>query len=512
MKPLPFVYRAPKKTLLSLSAFAAAASLALVAQAPADAAAATRADTRPNVVVVMTDDQDFRSMSALPNVRKMIGDRGTQFTTSVVNTPICGPSRSSFLTGEYTHNHGVLWNNAPLGGYEKLDSANTLPVWLHRAGYRTIHVGKYVNDYGEAKPTEIPAGWDDWHGTVDPSTYKYYNTTFNNNGKLKTYGTKPSDYSVDVASRIADRAIRTATKKGKPFFLNLAPVAPHTYENGDARAEGTPAIPAPRDMDEYATAELPRLPNFDEADISDKPTSLASFYPNLLTDQQIADLTAHYRGRMGSLLSVNDMVANLMRTLKATKQDKDTVVVFTSDNGWILGEHRLNDPVTTTGMSAGAKYVPYEGSSRVPLYMAGPGVPKGKKVPGVVVNTDLPATIVDLANAKPTHALDGRSLVPALKRSSALDRRGVLIETAENPRNLPTYVAVRTERYRYEIQFDGQEGLFDLKKDPYELTSFHGDTRYAKIKTILRTYLLKLKGCKGKTCQTPVPKLPEPGA
>jgi len=512
MKPLPFVYRAPKKTLLSLSAFAAAASLALVAQAPVADAAATRADTRPNVVVVMTDDQDFRSMSTLPNVRKLIGDKGTQFTTSVVNTPLCGPSRSTFLTGQYLHNHGVMWNDAPLGGYDQVDNANTLPVWMHRAGYRTIHIGKYVNGYGEDRPTEIPPGWDDWHGTVDPSTYFYYRTTFNDNGKLTTYGTKPADYSVDVASRKADRAIRTAATKKKPFFLNLAPIAPHTQEAEDARVEGTPAVPAPRHQDEYASASLPRLPNFDELDISDKPATLAQFFPKQLTEGQIADLTQHYRGRMGSLLSVNDMVGKLVKTLKATKQDKNTVVIFTSDNGWILGEHRINDPVTSTGMAAGGKWVPFEGSSRVPLYMAGPGVPKGKRIPGVVTNADVTSTIVALGRARPTHPLDGRSLLPALRKPSVLDRRGVLIEAMTNPRNLPKYESVRTERYRYDLQDDGAEGLFDLKKDPYELTSFHGDTRYAKIKTILRTYLLKLKGCKGETCQTPVPKLPEPGA
>lgn len=511
MHPLPFGFRAvPRKPLLALGAFAAAASLALT-HGTADADAAAPA-TRPNVVVVMTDDQDFRSMSALPNVRKLIGDRGTQFTTSVVNLPVCGPSRSTFLTGQYAHNHGVQWNNAPLGGYTKLDSPNTLPVWLHRAGYRTIHIGKYVNDYGLTNPTAVPPGWDDWHGTIDPSTYKYYNTTFNDNGVLHTYGTAPSDYSVDVDARKANTAIRTAKKKGKPFFLNLAPIAPHTYESGDAVAEGTPAIPAPRHMDEYANAPLPRLPDFNEVDISDKPSTLAAFYPNLLTDKQISDLTEHYRGRMGALLGVNDMVGGLMKTLQATGQDKNTVVIFTSDNGWILGEHRLNDPVTTTGMTAGAKYVPYEGSSRVPLYLAGPGVPKGKKIKGVVTNADLPATIVDLAGAKATHPLDGRSLLPALRRPSVLDRRGVLIETLPNPRDLPTYISVRTERYRYEIQDNGEEGLFDLKADPYELTSFHDDPRYAKIRAILRPFVLSLKGCKGKTCQARVPPLPEPGA
>jgi N-acetylglucosamine-6-sulfatase len=509
----PFADPTPTRTsLMSLGAFAAATAMALGAAKPSPALAAPAPSAaRPNVVVVMTDDQDFRSMSTLPNVRKLIGDRGTQFTTSLVNYPLCGPSRSTFLSGEYAHNHHVEWNQPPQGGYEKFDGRQTLPVWMHRAGYRTIHIGKYINDYGLADPTEIPKGWDDWHGTVDPSTYHYYGTTFNDNGHLHTYGHKASDYSVDVAARKAEQAISSATRRHKPFFLNIAPIAPHTLAEG-AKAEGTPAVPAPRYAKVFANTPLPRYPDFNEADISDKPPTLQAFFPNLLTAQQISDLTEHYRGRMGSLLAVNDLVGGVIKRLKQTHQYRNTVVIFTSDNGWILGEHRLNDPITETGMASGAKYVPYDGSSRVPLYMAGPGVPRGRKISGPVVNADLPATILGFAHAKATRPLDGMNLVPVLKQPSLLDGRGVLIETGANPRNLPTYIAVRTERYRYELEDDGLEGFYDLEKDPWEMTSIPNDPRYAKIKAILRRAALKLQHCKGKSCQVNVGKLPQPGA
>ena len=179
---------------------AAAIGLITLLVVAAPAVAKDRAE-RPNVIVVMADDQDFRSLSAMPQTRKLIGRQGTRFEQAIVNFPLCCPSRATFLSGQYAHNHGVIWNNAPLGGYSKLDGTQTVPVWLQRAGYRTIHIGKYLNEYGEADPLEIPPGWSDWHGGVDPSTYDYYGYTLNNNGKLRTYGRTPSDYSTDVYAR-----------------------------------------------------------------------------------------------------------------------------------------------------------------------------------------------------------------------------------------------------------------------------------------------------------------------
>src|SRR4051794_31350145 len=109
---------------------------------------ATAAPRRPNVVTIMTDDQDFRSMWAMPKTRKLLARHGTTFANNIVSYPLCCPSRATYLTGEYAHNHGVLWNNWPEGGYYKFDGSETLPVWLRRAGYRTIHIGKYLNEYG----------------------------------------------------------------------------------------------------------------------------------------------------------------------------------------------------------------------------------------------------------------------------------------------------------------------------------------------------------------------------
>ena len=190
------------------------------------------------------------------------------------------------------------------------------------------------------------------------------------------------------------------------------------------------------------------------------------------------------------------------------------MIIFTSDNGWILGEHRLRDPVTEDGKAAGVKYVPYEGSSRVPLMIEGPGFPAGRKVEGVTINADLAPTILDIAGAKPKRGLQARRHVAAEGRrrpEGRLADRGVFIETAPNPRGVPPYIAIRTKRYRYDLQEDGQEGLYDLKQDPWELESVHDDPRYARIKTILRAAAEDLADCAGASCRKPVPPLPQPG-
>ncbi|MCL4288480.1 MAG: sulfatase, partial [Thermoleophilia bacterium] len=415
-------------------------------------ATATAKPEPPNVVVIMTDDQDFRSMSAMPKTRRLIANAGTRFDRSVVNFPLCCPARATLLTGQYAHNHGVLWNNWPYGGYRMLDGSETLPVWLGRAGYRTIHIGKYLNEYGEQDPTEVPPGWDDWHGGVDPSTYDYYGMTLNHNGRLKTYPRTERNYSTNVYTRLADRAIGDASKSGKPFFMNLAPNAPHTVaiESG-ATMEGSPALPPPRYADVYADREMPIYPSFNEADISDKPTTLSAYFPTQMTEQQALELQDHWRGRMGSLLGVDDMVAEVVGKLRRTGELEDTVIVFTSDNGWILGEHRLRDPITENGKAAGVKYVPYEGSSRVPLMIEGPGFPAGKRIAGVASNVDLARTIIDIADARADvrgHELDGLSLLAAAHRPKMLADRGALLETAANPRGVSPYIAVRTKRYR----------------------------------------------------------------
>ena len=184
-------------------------------------AGSTQAPARPNVLVVMTDDQTVESVRVMTNVRALLATEGTTFENNFASFPLCCPSRSTFLTGQYAHNHTVMGNAAPTGGYEKLDHTNTLPVWLQRAGYRTVHIGKYLNGYGRRSATEIPSGWTEWYGSVDPSTYQFYNYTLNENGRTVRYGADPASYQADVYTRKAVDAVRRLAPGG-PFFLNVA--------------------------------------------------------------------------------------------------------------------------------------------------------------------------------------------------------------------------------------------------------------------------------------------------
>jgi arylsulfatase A-like enzyme len=307
----------------------------------AAAADAHAASARHNVVVIMTDDQDFRSMSAMPQTRRLIARRGTTFANAVVSFPLCCPSRATYYTGQYAHNHGVRWNFFPLGGYYAFNQAEVLPLWLQRAGYRTIHIGKYLNQTDErGDHTEVPNGWTDYWGGVDPTTYDYYGMTLNHNGRLVTYPRDAKHYSTDVYARLAEREIARSARDGRPFFLNVAPNAPHTVSaKSDAEVEGTPALPPPRYKDRYAHAPFPRLPDFDEADLSDKPAWMPVIFPPL-TAAQKTSLVAHYRGRMGAVRGVDDLVAGVVRALKRAGVYDSTDILFTSDNGWMLGEHR----------------------------------------------------------------------------------------------------------------------------------------------------------------------------
>jgi arylsulfatase A-like enzyme len=294
--------------------------------------------------------------------------------------------------------------------------------------------------------------------------------------------------------------------------MSLAPNAPHTVATASrATQEGSPALPPPRYARRFARTPLPAYPNFDEADTSDKPSIFTSPVFGPLTGREIEQLTDQYRGRMGSLLGVDDLVERVVSTLRRLGLYESTNVIYTSDNGWILGEHRLKDPTSEGGQTTGVKFFPYEGSSRVPLMAAGPDFPVRRKVRGPVVNADLAATILDVTGAKPTLPQDGISLVPAARKPSRLDGRGVLLETFTNPRGAPPYAAIRTQRYRYEAWRNGQEGLYDLALDPWELESAHNDPRYARIKGILAGALAKLQTCAGTGCRVNVGELPAPG-
>ena len=251
--------------------------VALAAAALAPAHAAGQAVARPNIVFVMTDDQTADSLRVMSKVRSGLLNQGTQFTRAVASYPLCCPSRATYLTGQYAHNHGVIHNAGAFGGYTRLDHTNALPVWLQQVGYRTIHVGRYLNGYGTQNPdpTEIPPGWNDWYSTLDPSTFDFKEWLMNENGRIlrKPGSDHPGEYQTDYLGRRAGDMIRRAAPSSQPFFLSLTFPAPHSsdpIDSDDPPTLRTPS-PAPRHRDAFAASPLPQPPSFNEARIGDKP-------------------------------------------------------------------------------------------------------------------------------------------------------------------------------------------------------------------------------------------------
>ena len=470
---------------MAIGATLALATAAGVGRPAGAAPASAQAQTRPNVLVVMTDDQTVESMRVMPNVQRLLAREGTTFAHSYASFPLCCPSRATFLSGQYGHNNRVMGNRPPQGGYGNLDHSNTLPVWLQRAGYRTVHIGKYLNGYGRDRstPTTVPPGYSEWYGSVDPSTYRFYDYTLNENGRLVTYGSRPQDYQADVYSRKAVDVIRRLAPGDQPFYLKVAFLAPHSggpREPDDPRGQATP-VPALRHRNRFAAEAMPTPPSFNEADVSDKPQAIRR--RPLLGPARIAAVTENYRQRLESLLAVDEAVLEMVRALEAAGELDRTLVVFTTDNGFLHGEHRVPS----------GKTLAYEPSARVPLILRGPGVPRGLVHQNPVLNVDLAPTIVDAANTRAGRLLDGRSLLSLVQYPTRRWGRDLLLETMQ-------YTAIRTPRYLYAEHTSGERELYDLVADPHQLASRHADPALAAVRAQLAARLARLRACRGAPC------------
>jgi arylsulfatase A-like enzyme len=476
---------------MTIARAAAAAVLACLLVA-APAAAGTTAGGRPNVVVIETDDQTASTLWAMPIVQRVVADRGVTFDNSFVSFSLCCPSRATFLTGQYAHNHRVFDNVLPYGSFYRLDSSNTLPVWLQAAGYRTMQVGKYLNRYGTRDPFQVPPGWSDWHALVDPSTYRYFGFTMNDDGRLAYYPPSPANYSTDVIARKATGLIADAAAGPRPFFLWTTFLAPHFSlspipEPDDPLVMRTPE-PAPQDRNRFAWAPLPRDPSFNEKDVRDKPTDVQAF-PRLSATMQAA-IQENYQQELETLQAVDRAVGRIVDTLQRTGQLAHTLIVFTSDNGYYHGEHRIPRE----------KILPYEPAIRVPLVVSGPGLPRGAHRSQLVSNQDLASTILDAAGARPGLAQDGISLLPLMRDPRVDPGRDLLIESYYHL-PVPTVVeGIRTPAWFYTWHSDGQHELYDLVADPYELRNRFGEPAYARVQAELDRRLLELRACSGASC------------
>jgi arylsulfatase A-like enzyme len=469
----------------ALAALAIGGALAVAGPGPPPATLgqAGGSQVRPNIVVVETDDQTFESLRVMRNVKSLIGAGGATFLRSFVNQALCCPSRATFMTGQYMHNHRVLSNNGPNGGFRRfqaLHAENNLAVWLRRAGYYTAMFGRYLNGYA-FRPL-VPPGWSEWRVGANQKVYGY---TLDENGTLVKYGTQPAAYKQNVLTGKAVNLISRRAPRVRPFFLWLNYPAPHISEPPnpnpprDCRAAATPA---PRHAHAFDTEPLPSRPNFNERSVADKPAAIRA--RERLTASQIADIRRKYRCELESLLSVDQGVARIVAALRAKGELRNTVLIYTSDNGYFHGEHRIPQ----------YKQHIYEESIRVPLLIRGPGIPAAVRIRRLAVNADLAPTIVDLANARAGLRMDGRSLIPVVNNPGIGRGRQLLIEE-------PSFAAIRNGRYMYAEHRTGERELYDLRKDPYELRSRDRASAYASVKRRLAGRLDRLRGCAGSGCR-----------
>lgn len=482
--------------------------------APATAAAAA---PRPNIVLVTTDDQEAASLNprVMRYVSRLLAAPGTTFTDAVVSGPLCCPSRAVSLTGQYGHNNGVEWN---LPGYTDLrDKANTLPVWLKRAGYRTAHVGKYLNGYDDAAAdTDDPGpGWDEWQTVLDPVSY--YDYVLRVNGRAQHYGSREGHHLTRVINQIAGRFAEGQAPRAQPFFLQVDHLAPHGSGVKSPRC-GNYATPDPDDVDAFRDEPLPQSTSFDEADVSDKPGFVRE-RPRIVA-ARAAEMRREHGCRLASLRGVDRGVARIHEALRRAGELDNTVFVFTSDNGWLAGQHRV----------PADKVLPYEESLRVPLVVKLPPrlQPAGGQ-PGrsgaAVANVDLVPTILALARAAPCRAagdcrtLDGRSMLPLLqgRRGAWPANRGVLLELeVPNRRAAPftpcDYEGVRAQgevyvEHHYSTGRSGgpcqrvfERELYDLSSDPFQLANLapaQRGTPAAAAQQRLSARLRELRNCAG---------------
>jgi arylsulfatase A-like enzyme len=459
-------------------------------------------DDPPNFVLIMTDDQTLESMRVMPRTEALLGGDGTTYTEAIATYPLCCPSRATALTGQYAHNHGVVNNvtfaappNPPRGGHAALDHDNTLPVWLRAAGYATAHVGKYLNCYGSTHAhcrtngPEVPPGWERWFGLVDPypANYGYFEFDVFDDGALRHVGPAPDVYQTDV---LADRAVADLTAFGEreqPFFLNVWPQAPHSGGGATAPGPFSPA-PAPRHTGMFTTEPGPSTPAVGETDLSDKPQ-----YVRDIAASWSGVPVADYRAMLQSLQAVDEMVERLVETLAAIGELERTVIVFTSDNGQLLGEHRLNF----------RKVVPHEESIRVPLLVRGPGFAAGAVADQLVGNIDVAPTFVDLAGIEAGRVMDGESLAAAPRAGRAL-----LLEDWPNGTFVglpPHYEGVRTADDVYLEYATGEREYYDLVSDPHQLVSGHDAPATLARRQALAAVLAGLRTCVGAACHATDP-------
>jgi arylsulfatase A-like enzyme len=431
----------------------------------------------------MTDDQPYHTVNYMPTVKGKLMADGIVFENGFATTPLCCPSRSSILTGKYAHNHEVYTNRPPLGGAQKFDDSFTLAVWLQSIGYQTAYYGKYLNEYEALDPNgHIPPGWDEWSaflgkniGPEDSGSLQFYfNFSMGENGTAVEYPRSKDNFSADVVTQKAINFINQA--HDNPFLMFVSYYNPHS-----------PYVSAPRHRETFrANTDWDwiqyRPPNFNEENIKDKPAYIGELSP--LSPEEID--TAH-KQILRSLLSVDDGVATILDMLEQTSLSENTIIIFISDNGLTLGDHRFG----------ATKNCPYEACILIPFIVYAPGIYTPHIDTHLVANIDLAPTIAELAGAPIPNSVNGESMVSLLENPAAEWRDEILLEhwpTEEGVGSMiPEFYSIRTAEWKYTEYVTGEAELYDLVNDPYELVNLAGKSDYSDIEAELKVKLEKLK-------------------
>jgi N-acetylglucosamine-6-sulfatase len=571
--------RAGRNVRLAVVAAGMLALLCLLATTGFRSSAAAATPERPSFVVIQTDDQTLDQLYAafgqpklrvMPNTLDLIAKRGETFNRYYVSYPLCCPSRVSLLTGRYAHNNGVKGNIQPNGGYFGFSFrgayTHNIATWLQGAGYRTIHVGKFLNGYGDepySNGTEVPPGWSAWHTVLNADTHHYYyGYLLNNNGVVegpygdsgtwepREYTTRddigcpfaplngqPCFYETDMLTNLATQELRN-TSPEQPFYLQLDYTAPH----GDFRKPAGPE-PAPRHYDWFKGAPLPhnRGQGFDEGNVSDKPSFIRE--APYLGLSEIHTYRVYYDKALESLRSIDDGVKLLIDTLGSLHRLRNTYVIFTSDNGFFYGEHRL----------LGGKFLAYEPSTHLPFLIRGPHIKPGSESGEIVGNIDIAPTILELAGVTPDKSVDGRSMKPFFEDPELRTLRPYLFESfvetddvleagaiaepgdqsrATREQSLAArpsgtagraggeagasllappkdYEGIRLGPYKYIAWPDGEKELYDLETDPYELNNLVRIPNYFPVRNFLHHELTeRLEDCVGRGCREEASEIP----
>jgi N-acetylglucosamine-6-sulfatase len=461
-----------KKPALRVVASSGLAFLLVLPLAGTIASGATKSSARPNVVLIVTDDQRWDSLEQMPQLNA--ASEWARLSNAFVDEPQCCPSRASIFTGRYPQNTGV----ETLRDGADMDEKRTVATMLHKAGYRTAHYGKYLNGYPLGRGLYVPAGWDDFAGSVGPSDY--YNYKLAENGDLVSYGSEPKAYKTDVLTAMARKFIKT-TKQSQPFLVYLAFNAPHSDSAGRV-------LPAPQDRGSCSGNTFQEAPNLNAHDTVSEPAWMSAEQPKNAGNMQFQRAAT-----CNALRGVDNAVMSIVAELERVGRLENTYLMFTSDNGYAFGEHRL------TG-----KGDLYETSVRVPLLVRGPDV-EPDTIARLTSNVDLVPTILDWTSVTPPRGfLDGTSFAGDLRGDPQGAPREVLLRGCRTPRgpdddcggypsNMGFNWGLRTATHKYIEYPDGYVQLFDLTQDPWELTNLGTDPAQATLIDDLHARLTHLR-------------------